>query len=455
MAIIRPYADPNAHGSLNNSLTFRRYKNKVILQSLPRPTPGKTPAQLAQRAKLIEANKSFSLLTNATKWFYHKRSSQKETTRKGLYMRAHMRGSLPSTLKPIFCKSIIGMVIFEPSGYYPDNLEISIYNVPPYPSFMLWNKLDEIIGDEVPSINGVPGIIRGDINTVPGKFDNGIQAFAELSGLEFENILIDEEKGLFAWWMKTTEDVIDGYLQNVVNENRIMNINPQSGGCDFYFEAVPQAGRLRFVMPWWAPNLGGDTRATWNAGDWVHFTVAWDKDQTNGWSCAIYLNGEQLINTTNAWQPWTLGGDTYNLLTWSTTPFDDWGKIIIDDLLVSKEISNLESVLENFNTPGAQAIKFYGMIFDNSNEFTKLDNVIDYDTQIIRLSTMAGYSMQVPFRYLISVTWIDQDDEIVNSTIRLPQLTMEALQEIEFFLSRDWSVYWDSTFRRLACASRL
>lgn len=49
MAVIIPFADPNAHGSICDTVSFRRSRGKVVFQKKPKPKQPNTPAQQAQK----------------------------------------------------------------------------------------------------------------------------------------------------------------------------------------------------------------------------------------------------------------------------------------------------------------------------------------------------------------------------------------------------------------------
>jgi len=370
-----------------------------------------------------------------------------------MYMWANMNSRIPSINTPIFCKSIESLIIYDLVGDQPDNVEFTIWNESHIPILMLWNPLDEFDGDEIPSTNGPPGTIAGSIDTVPGKFDNAIQATAADSGLTFPQTIINKEQGIISWWMTTTEDVIDGVMQNVTGNNRMIALGGLFFAFNFYFDITSTPGRVHMKFPWFSFSLQGDTRLTWAAGEWVHWIAAWHQVAGGNVNMELFFNDDLVASFTQPYNPPDFGTDTFNLLFRPGSPGEEWGKVIIDDLLVSKDYSYLQLVRDNYNTPGAREISIYGLIEDNRNEYWKLETVSQYGTQFIRINTSAGYSIDIPFRYVIAVEWINEDDEIVNSVIRLPELKMEALQSIDLYLSRDWSVYWDVGLTRLACTN--
>jgi len=466
MAKVAPYGDPNAHGSLNKTLTFRRYKNKVIMQSLIRPGKSNSSAQIAQRDKMKAGNEAYSLLTNASKWFYHKRATQKETTRKGMFMHAYMRNFLPSTLRPIHCKSIEDMVIFNTAGHYPDNLDITIYNqLPNYlpqpeDSCILWNQLQDA---SLVSQIGIDGTNHG-ATFKPGYFDNAARIDANPEDIKFYNMTINLNEHIMEFYIKTDYDVVDGLPSD--NQNHWLIDTPIAG-------TVPTNGRFNLTIHKtygisMFSTVGGwlaakDFTTSWSAGTWhrifciISRSASFDGDKTE----AIYIDNVETASSDE-----TLGDQqdrAYDVCIGNIArvinkiyPFDG----LLDNFKIYQNPTpTLLAAIRQNGKEGWQTVgdltQNYGTVLDNSNEFTKLQEVGTYALQVISLSTSGGNRISLPFRYLVAVEWKDQNDVITNSTVRLPQLTIEALQTVELYLSRDWSVYWDINFRRLACASRL
>ena len=113
MAIITPYGDPNAHGSIGNSLTFRRRFGKVILEKKPYPKQPNSSAQIAQRTAFGNAQKAWYSLTQVSKDFYNTRGAQYGWNGINLYIYASLNGLLPSST-PIALKEITALDIITP-----------------------------------------------------------------------------------------------------------------------------------------------------------------------------------------------------------------------------------------------------------------------------------------------------------------------------------------------------
>ncbi len=128
-----------------------------------------------------------------------------------------------------------------------------------------------------------------------------------------------------------------------------------------------------------------------------------------------------------------------------------------DNVKIYSDISQslIDNIIANRNNEGFPFFNTYGTIYDNENTYQKGDDAIISDIQKITISTLAGHPAHIPFRYLMRVEWKNFEDEIFNSVIRLPELVMVPLETVSLFLSRDWSVYWDKNFHRIACTNQL
>lgn len=126
MATLQPYGDPSAHGTINNSLTFQRRGEKVILKGKSRPPLKVSAAQQIQRDKFKPANQLFKVLYFESKQFYKKRATQLRSSAQNLFIRKYLENDLPSTTFGKDIKQVTGMSIFDLVGDQSDSLEIKL-----------------------------------------------------------------------------------------------------------------------------------------------------------------------------------------------------------------------------------------------------------------------------------------------------------------------------------------
>ena len=459
MAMVSPYGDPNAHGPINSTFCFQRYKKKVFMRTLPRPVSRRTANQIIQRQKLSGAAKAYSLLTGDSKYYYRKRASQKSKTGLNLFMSGHMKSYLPSILYPIPAKSIESIVVFNPAGLYSDEILISIVAYPgPAPvSCVAWWKLENLLAEIGIDWTEAGTVEWRDCKFLKGVWNNSISNYLSLA----ENFF-DPNQFIYTCWFKTDYAVINGVAQ----------------------DASPYHG----FFAWWKNNtnlvyidfhstnglynlfkIGGvntsyictDAALTFNAGTLHPIIFVHNQTGIAGGTdkYRIYFDGALIFNSTVAANNQTNTGATMyqNIIRGAVAiayPFmgtidnakiyNDTAQETLDDI-----IANMEN--ESWLLTQAE----YGYIYDSENIYTKVDEVLDLEYQKIIITTPSGHPCHIPFRYLMRVEWKDQTDEVFNSVIRLPEIILGEGESLTLYLSRDWSVYYDKNFHRLACTNQL
>jgi len=113
MAIIVPYADLNAHGSLGGSVSFRRRFGRVILEKKPYPVQPNTTAQLAQRSAFATVQNDWYSYDAQSKGYYSLRGPQLGWSAKNLYTHARLLNIMPSQ-SHIGVKQIVQAQIIKP-----------------------------------------------------------------------------------------------------------------------------------------------------------------------------------------------------------------------------------------------------------------------------------------------------------------------------------------------------
>ena len=120
MAIIVPYGDPNAHGSIGDVVTFRRRYGKVIFQKKPFPKQPNSAGQIAQRNAFKNALSGWYALNQFHKDFYNIHGPELGMTGLNLYIQQALLGNLPSTtslqIRRIVDCNIITVRAAQPNG---------------------------------------------------------------------------------------------------------------------------------------------------------------------------------------------------------------------------------------------------------------------------------------------------------------------------------------------------
>jgi len=127
MAKITPYADINAHGSIGDSVTFRRRYGSVILQKKSNPKQPNSASQLAQRSAFKTASEDWYGYDAQSKPYYNLRGPELEMTGQNLYIQASLLNNLPS-LTAMQIKQLIDCQISTPRGSATDNIYWSFWS---------------------------------------------------------------------------------------------------------------------------------------------------------------------------------------------------------------------------------------------------------------------------------------------------------------------------------------
>ena len=120
MAVIIPYGDTNAHGSLGGSLSFRRRFGRVVLQKKPYPVQPNSAGQIAQRDAFKQAGLDYYSYPVLSKRYYDSRAPQLAWTPRNLYIHASLTGILPSQVN-VPVKEMLNAQIISTVGAGPSD----------------------------------------------------------------------------------------------------------------------------------------------------------------------------------------------------------------------------------------------------------------------------------------------------------------------------------------------
>lgn len=80
MAVIIPFADADAHGSICDTVSFRRSRGKVVFQKKPKPKQPNSPGQQTQKQWFKDTWKEWRKLTAGQKNWLAYQAAQEQTT---------------------------------------------------------------------------------------------------------------------------------------------------------------------------------------------------------------------------------------------------------------------------------------------------------------------------------------------------------------------------------------
>lgn len=450
MAIINPYLDPNAHGKLNNSLCFRRFKDQVVLQGLPVPKKISTVKQIAQREKMIQARNAFKLLPGETREYLDRRSIHERITPSNIFSRAFMLDQLPSEVPVIPMKKIIDLTLFEPVGVIPEHIKIEILDLGSSFSCKLWSKLNEKIGSEVPSEIGPNGAVTGDLQFSPVKFENGVCYKIPTGGYNQDfidyGLLPIKNEAILEAWVKLMFPVVNGQPKPIGN---FVPFSPSVGQDDHTVNLSFDDGH-GLSMKY---NPGGalhniiDNTTDFDAASVHHLLIGWSRSKAlpDNKSMVIYVDKIRTASTDED----LADNDTgiyLQLLRRVSRDMEGY----IDNFKFYPGVEYFNEIMNNWNKENFPAEKNYGHIFDNKNQYVFENEVLFQGLQMIKVTCVHTEPVRIPYRYPITVKWEDNNFMEHTSIIRLPQLDLEPEMEVSLYLSADFSAYWDPILWRLA-----
>jgi hypothetical protein len=162
---------------------------------------------------------------------------------------------------------------------------------------LLWNKLgsaQEVQNSEV----GPDGNEIGTITYAPVKFGNGFKPCTDRSAIQFPNSVLSRDNGCIEMWVKPEFDkTLGGRLCYLINQRTTAYSVPPD-------QWMISAAYVNNTLGLWM-YIGGGMPVTiylywepdWAIDDLVHLAFAWDINAENGFTLAIFRNGEKVAST--------------------------------------------------------------------------------------------------------------------------------------------------------------
>ncbi len=98
MAKVTPFGDAQAHGSICHTLTFRRFRNKVVMQHYPKPKQPNTPGQQAQKQKFKNCWKEYHKLDAWSLEYLRQKAVQENSSGSNIFMSQCLLDEVPSVV---------------------------------------------------------------------------------------------------------------------------------------------------------------------------------------------------------------------------------------------------------------------------------------------------------------------------------------------------------------------
>ncbi len=125
MAVVIPYGDAQAHGSLADSICFRRHRGRVVLQKKPHSRRPGTPGQIAQRQKFKDGWTSFHALNLWELEYAQIKATQEQTIASNWYLSQYLTDNIPSTITQKGIMIISDLDLPEVIGADPQEIQFT------------------------------------------------------------------------------------------------------------------------------------------------------------------------------------------------------------------------------------------------------------------------------------------------------------------------------------------
>lgn len=108
--ICTPYADPNAHGALSDTVIFIRRRGIIYCKAYAIPKDPRSAGQVTQRTDFKNATLAWNALSSESKDFYNSKAYGQSYTGYNYFIHLYLLGILPSTT-PLATKDFTNAVI--------------------------------------------------------------------------------------------------------------------------------------------------------------------------------------------------------------------------------------------------------------------------------------------------------------------------------------------------------
>jgi len=120
MAVVIPYGDAQAHGSIAKSICFRRHKGKVVMQKKPHHLGKRSAGQLTQQARFSDGWIAYHAISLWTLQYLQEKALQLGSSASEIYLSQYLTDAIPSTVKNNFVKEITDLDLPELAGAEAD-----------------------------------------------------------------------------------------------------------------------------------------------------------------------------------------------------------------------------------------------------------------------------------------------------------------------------------------------
>ncbi len=451
MAIIIPFADPDAHGTIAGSVTFRRRRGKVIFQKKPHGKQPNTPAQQAQKEAFADGWKAYHQLSAWEIAYLEEKAAELGTTKANLFLSQYLTNEIPSTTPQNQMKEILNLSLPEPEGLVDEALLHEFFSQVDSPlaqtllghifdnenitftgsivsahdrSFIrIENKtagefvipfnyplvLDYITQADVTKVQ----LIRLPEITLPAPVTPSTTKWTNIKSIQGLSIVVTQQSGIEDMQIQL-QNVVSGTVPNIiigsVSDNRnVSNEFPvTTPNTDTYIEFADNKGTPLEILQ------GMEIDLDWtDLADGVHndkLTLPAIENDDGGAASSTGTNDMKDVLNMYLKYPQGVGAN---------------------DLSIQIQAGGT----------GADTGLNLGAISDNGEVFTDVVTATAYTVLVINCTNNTGSPIQLNEGYSIVVKYLNQANVTKMQTIVLPQITVPASGSKPVYLANDFSVY--------------
>lgn len=377
MAVIVPYGDANAHGSICDSLSFRRARGKVVLQKKPRVVQPNTAGQQEQKQWFKDTWKDWFKL-DAGQIEYLNQEATKETTYPANYYFGNLKEKQEGSLVPLnYIREVTELELLDPIAPNPGDIE--------------WF----LSGSETPPLAGLYHLAR--------IFDN---ANVKLAGTVMNPYTV----WLFIVINQTVGDTFDfpnGYSMRI----RYIRFDDQVEEVIVEFPAL---------------HLGiGERIDMWVDDAWAIYD-AWPlvapplKTNPDAWPPTVISPPVPIIPFNSAKEITALAIDS----TIAAAPGDIQWFLSGSETPPLGDLYHLGRIYDNANVRLAGTVMAPYVVF-----------------LFIVINETVGTPYVIPNDYSLTFTYIDFSLAPHTVTIKFPEINLAAGQRVDMWVDENWSIY--------------
>lgn len=457
MALVIPYGDTQAHGSIGDAISFRRWRGRVVMQKKPHPRQPNTSAQKEWRKRFKDCWDCFHNLDAWTLEYVTLKAAELGQTPANFYLSQCLLDEIPSNIPMNNIKQLTDISIPGPIAEEDDGIRFRPYSIKDDPSEE-W-LLGEIFDKEN---SFTPGITVGDHTrtridikrdhatslVIPFNYPLVVKWIdfndvAHIDLIRFPSVILPvldpdpssdpmtDVKQITSLQLLTPigekgQDILINFLywKDAGPDHKFMGWIEDKR--DYYGQGATMTGYDNLYMCFrrW---LTGIITIPAGYAIYIEYIDLADNPQSK----AIYFpNVSMDLSTDSSETPFhNMEKTTGGFISWplGDQPFDCTFRLAAKDT----------------PPPGGY---WLGQIHDNQNIWTPFD-LEPFTRKFWWIQKTTPGTFSVPEGYTIRVDWIDAVGSHYHTAFIFPAFTLNQGEEKYFFISQDMSLYndWDLT----------